>query len=111
MTKSVKLPKIYEQHLKELKVSKEDESLIKQKVILKQELIEVELKKDQVERTFKILDEKVVANAEKVEIENDMTYVSKANGLKRESNDKKIEFKKLVEAICILQEKTKSLCS
>ena len=94
--------KEYEQHLEDLQVSKEDESLIKQKAILEHELKEVAVKKDQVERTFKILDEESIANVENVEKENYMTYVSKASGLKRKSNEKKSEFKKLEEVIGIL---------
>lgn len=36
---------------------------------------------------------------EKAEKENDMTYVSKANGLKKKSNKKKVELNKLEEKI------------
>ena len=59
---------------------------------------EVQLSKDQVKVTFKILDEEFAVNVKKAEQENDMTHASKANFLKRKSNEKKIEFKKLEEA-------------
>ena len=65
--------KKYEQHLKHSKVSKEDESLIKQKAIFGKE---IELNKNQVERTFKMLVEEFVANFEKAVKESDLCFKS-----------------------------------
>ena len=80
-----------------------------QKAILEQEPKKVDLKKDKIEKTFKFLDEEFAANVEKADKENDITYISKTNSLKRKSNEKKIEFKKLEQVIGILQGKRKSL--
>ena len=50
---------------------------------------EVQLKKDQVERTFKTLDEEFIVYVEEAEQGNSVTYDSKANGMEKNSNKKK----------------------
>ena len=65
LVKSARKNKNNIQKMQELQRKTRD--LTKQKVVLEEELKEVQLRKDQVEKTFKILDKKFAINVEKPE--------------------------------------------
>ena len=65
LVKSVRKNKNNIQKMQELQRKTRD--LTKQKVVLEEELKEVQLRKDQVEKTFKILDKEFAINVEKPE--------------------------------------------
>ena len=54
-----------------------------------------------------MLDEEFVTCVEKAEKENNMSLVTKANALKRKSEEKTEEIKKLEEALKVLEAKRK----
>ena len=64
-------------------------------MVLEKHTKETKLKKDEIERTSKILDEEFVDFLEKAGQENEMAYVSKAYGLKKKRKEVKTEFEKL----------------
>ena len=69
----------------------------------------VSLKRDQLNKVCESLEADfalAVANAEK---KMDLTFVSKANALKRKVNETKQDIEKLEEAISLLQEKRKKI--
>ena len=97
----------YHQHLSEVAEAEQREKTDNARKILEREIEETKVKREQLVKTCEMLDSDFVSYVEEAEKKQDMKLISKANALKRRSEEKKEEIKKLEEAVGVLEEKKK----
>ena len=99
----------YGDQLAENKKTKNQECIENQIGILLDEIREVMVKRDQLQKTCKSLEAEYVASATLAEKEMSMSHVIKANALKRRCVETESEVTKLDEAVLLLEEKKRKL--
>ena len=97
----------YHQHLSEVAETEQREKTDNARKILERDIEETKVKREQLVKTCEMLDSDFVSYVEEAEKKQDMKLISKANALKRRSEEKKEDIKKLEEAIGVLEEKKK----
>ena len=99
----------YQTFLENSREGKRSKKITDQKSIVTKELEEVILKGDQLNKVCESLEADFVLAVENAEKKMDLSFVSKANALKRKANETKQDIEKLEETISLLQEKRKKI--
>ena len=97
----------YQTFLENSREEKRSKKINDQKSIVTKELEEVILKRDQLNKVCESLEADFLLAVENAEKKMDLSFVSKANALKRKANETKQDIEKLEEEISLLQEKRK----
>ena len=99
----------YQTFLESSREEKRSKKINDQKSIVTEELEEVILKRDHLNKVCDSLGADFVIAVENAEKKMDLSFVSKANALKRKANETKQDIEKLEETISLLQEKRKEI--
>ena len=95
----------YQTFLENSREGKGSKKINDQKYIVMKELEEVILKRDQLNKVCESVEADFMSAVENVEKKMDLSFVSKANALKRKAKEAKQDTEKLEETISLLQEK------
>ena len=99
----------YQTFLESSREEKRSKKINDQKSIVTKKLEEVILKRDQLNKVCGSLEADFVLAVQNAEKKMDLSFVSKANALKRKANETKQDLEKLEETIFFLQEKRKKI--
>jgi len=99
----------YEMYLIEQKKNKLQNDKKQQETVLSKEIETLTVKCKQKQKAVKMMESDFVECMKKAEEKNDMSYVIKANALKRKSDDIKAEIQSLEKEISVLEDKHKQL--
>ena len=105
--RSVAMARQKYQTLENSREEKRSKKINDQKSIVTKELEEVILKRDQLNKVCESLEADFVLAVENAEKKMDLSFVSKANALKRKASKTKQDIEKLEEMTSLLQEKRK----
>ena len=95
----------YQTVLENSREGKGSKKINDQKYIVTKELEKVILKRDQLNKVCESVEADFMLAVENVEKKMDLSFVSKANALKRKAKEAKQDIEKLEETISLLQEK------
>ena len=99
----------YQLALEAERSKKEKQAVEDQKAIILSEIEDVKFQITLLTKTSVMLEKEFVSCVEQAEKENDISLVSKANAVKRKSEEKKEDVAKLEGALLLLEEKKKKL--